>query len=102
MYATNRRIMLETLEELGLVDCCSPADGAFYIYLDLKSKGVTDSPDLCRRILEECGVAVVPGVDFEDPASGLGFQRIRLSFCRKTEEIREGMTKFKEWWKTNM
>ena len=72
------------------------------MYLDLKSKGVTDSRKLCQRILEESGVAVVPGVDFEDPSSGLGLQRIRLSFCRSTHEIEEGMSKFKAWWKANM
>ena len=102
VYASNRKIMLNTLAEMGLAECCSPADGAFYIYVDLSTKGITNSPDLCRRILEETGVAITPGVDFEDKDSDLGFERIRLSFCRSTKEIREGMDRLKVWWKKNM
>ena len=80
-----------------LLSGTAPSDGAFYIYVDLSSSGVDDSSKLCYRILEEAGVAITPGVDFEDPASGLGSCRIRFSFSRDTTEVKEGMRLFKEW-----
>ena len=97
----NREIVLSTLKELGL-DEHAPCDGAFYAYVDLGSFGVKDSPTLCRRILEEAGVAITPGNDFEDPSTGLGYQRIRFSFSKSTDEVREGMKRFSEWWKREM
>ena len=80
-----------------LLSGTAPSDGAFYVYVDLSASGVEDSSHLCYRILEEAGVAITPGVDFEDPSSGLGKCRIRFSFSRDTEEVREGMRLFKEW-----
>jgi len=32
-------------------------------------------------------VAVTPGSDFEDPRSGLGMMRIRISYSRGTDEV---------------
>ena len=80
-----------------LISGAAPADGAFYVYVDLTSSGIEDSSALCYKILEEAGVAITPGIDFEDPSSGLGRKRIRFSFSRDTEEVREGMRLFKDW-----
>jgi aspartate/methionine/tyrosine aminotransferase len=101
-YTTNRNIVLTTLESLDLLKGASPADGAFYVYVDLKHAGVDNAPALCQRILEEAGIAITPGVDFEDAESGLGFQRVRFSYSRSTEEVQEGMNRFKKWWLENM
>ena len=102
MYKVNREIVLEALQELGLLSGAAPADGAFYIYIDLQAAGVTDSMQLCHRLLEEAGVALTPGVDFEDPENGLGLKRIRFCYARSTEDVREGMRRFKIWWAENM
>ena len=88
-YRTNRDIVLATLRELNIDEKASPADGAFYVYVDLSAHGVTDSMALSRRLLEEAGVAVTSGVDFEDSASGLGQRRVRFSYSRSTDEVRE-------------
>lgn len=101
-YAVNRDVVMSTLAELGLDRDVAPADGAFYVYTDLSLAGVTDAPGLCRRILEEAGVALTPGSDFEDPRSGLGLRRVRFSFCRETAEVEEAMRRFKRWWRENM
>jgi aspartate/methionine/tyrosine aminotransferase len=101
-YAKNREIVLKTLESLGLLEGASPADGAFYVYVDLYKSGVTDTPSLCKRILNEALVAITPGVDFEDAESGLGLQRVRFSYSRSTEEVSLGMERFKKWWLENM
>lgn len=57
-----------------------------------------DAPTICHKVLEEAGVALTPGIDFEDPNSSLGFQRIRFSYSRNTDEVRDGMRMFKKWW----
>lgn len=101
-YRTNRDIVLSTLKDLQIDTNASPADGAFYVYLDLAEAGVRDSGAMCGRLLEEAGVALTPGLDFEDPASGLGHQRVRFSYSRSTEEVAEGMRRFKHWWLENM
>jgi len=67
------------------------------VYVDLSTAGVTDSTKLCYRVLEEAGVAITPGVDFEDPVSGLGDRRVRFSFSRDTAEVTEGMQRFRDW-----
>ena len=76
-YTINRATVLNTLSDLGIDKHLAPCDGAFYAYVDLGEYGVTNSPEICRRILEEAGVAITPGNDFEDPSSGLGYQRMR-------------------------
>ena len=53
-----------------------PPQGAFYMYVDLSAHGVTDSLAMCGALLEEAGVAMTPGVDFEDEGCGLGERRI--------------------------
>ena len=46
-------------------------DGAFYLFLDfsplgerLAARGIEDGPSLCARLLEETGVALLPGASF--------------------------------------
>jgi aspartate/methionine/tyrosine aminotransferase len=101
-YAVNRDIVLSTLNELGIDKNASPADGAFYVYVDLYEFGVTDAPALCSRLLEEAGVAITPGTDFECPSTEYGKHRVRFSYSRSTEEVREGMNRFRNWWLENM
>ena len=55
--------------EIGL-NCPEP-QGAFYLFPDfenfsdiLNSRGINNSDELCKRILEDIGVALLPGSDF--------------------------------------
>ena len=55
-----------------------PPEGGFYLFLDfspcaenLKARGITDSIELCERLLAETGVAILPGSDFGREASGM-------------------------------
>lgn len=62
--------------------------GAFYLYF--RVDGVFDdqvrtSSDVCTRILEEAGVAIVPGVAFGDE------RYARMSTASSDEEIEEGV-----------
>nr|WP_309502180.1 aminotransferase class I/II-fold pyridoxal phosphate-dependent enzyme [uncultured Roseovarius sp.] len=86
VYRTNRALMLEGLPKAGF-DRIAPPDGAFYVYADV-SHLTDDSRAFAAEILEQAGVAVTPGLDF-DPARGAG--TLRFSYARATEDITEGL-----------
>jgi aspartate/methionine/tyrosine aminotransferase len=88
VYAANRALLLEGLPRAGF-DRIAPPDGAFYLYLDV-SAHTQDSLAFAAEILEQAGVAVTPGVDF-DPARGR--QTLRLSYARATADIEEGLAR---------
>ena len=75
-YALKRRFLMQHLPECGLgkVAAC---DGAFYFYADVGHL-TNDSEDFCHRVLDEAGVALTPGLDF-DPDRGQRY--VRLSFA---------------------
>lgn len=81
-YRRNRAHLLSALPRVGLTRM-APADGAFYIYVDV-SEFTDNSLKLCRRLLDETGVALTPGVDF-DPARGHHF--VRLSFAGAEDDV---------------
>ncbi len=86
VYAKNRRLMLDGLPRAGFT-AFAPPDGAFYIYADV-SAFTDDSREFAAQILQEAGVAVTPGLDF-DPARG--HQTLRFSYARATADIAEGL-----------
>lgn len=87
-YAENRRLMLEELPKMGF-DRIAPPEGAFYIYADV-SDLTDDSLKFCAEILENAGVAVTPGLDFDPVRGG---KTLRFSYARSTPEIREGLAR---------
>jgi aspartate/methionine/tyrosine aminotransferase len=86
VYAKNRAMLLEELPKIGF-DTLAPADGAFYIYADI-SRFTNNSEHFARRMLQETGVAITPGVDF-DEAEGRHF--IRFSYAGTFENMREAV-----------
>jgi len=91
-YAGNRGLLLEGLPRLG-IDRLAPADGAFYVYADVGHL-TDDSYAWCRRLLEETGVAVAPGIDFD---TRRGNEFVRLSFAGTAAEIEEGLDRLARW-----
>jgi aspartate/methionine/tyrosine aminotransferase len=91
-YAANRRLLLDGLAAAGLTDRAA-ADGAFYVYADV-SELTSDSLELCRRWLDEAGVATTPGVDF-DLVRGHRF--VRFSYSGREEDIAEGCRRLAAW-----
>jgi aspartate/methionine/tyrosine aminotransferase len=81
-YRRNRAHLLGALADAGLTRM-APPDGAFYLYVDIGGFA-SDSVQLCRRLLDETGVALTPGVDF-DPRRGRRF--VRLSFAGSEDEV---------------
>jgi aspartate/methionine/tyrosine aminotransferase len=88
VYAQNRQLMLEGLPKAGFTKI-APPDGAFYIYADV-SDLTTDSRALAAEILEQAGVAVTPGLDFDPVRGG---QTLRFSYARQPADIAEGLAR---------
>jgi aspartate/methionine/tyrosine aminotransferase len=91
-YRANRDLLITTLKKAGLTRF-APADGAFYLYVDVSSL-TRDSEAFCRQMLAEIGVATTPGRDF-DPIHGDDW--LRLSFASSSEDIAEAARRLAEW-----
>lgn len=96
MYRANRNLLLDGLRSMGIANL-APADGAFYVWADTRHLHV-DSQELCRRWLDDIGVAATPGVDF-DPGSGHNF--VRFSYAESTQDITEAIERLTNWISTN-
>ena len=93
-YEENRRILLEGLPAAGL-DKFLPADGAFYLYADVRR--LTDNSfDFCKRMLEQAGVAATPGDDF-DPSRGRHY--VRFCYAGSAADMREAVARIGKWLK---
>ena len=91
-YARNRDLMLAALPALGL-DRIAPPDGAFYIWADVGHL-TDDSLGFAMRLLQDTGVAIAPGIDF-DPV--LGHRFVRFSFAVATPLIEEAIARMIPW-----
>jgi len=92
VYSKNRALMIAGLPKVGFYKF-APPDGAFYVYVDV-SDYTDDSLAFSKQILEEAGVALTPGLDF-DPARGMG--TLRLSYARSTADIEEGLIRLEKF-----
>lgn len=91
-YAHNRSLLLDGLPKLGITRL-APADGAFYVYADV-SGFTADSMEFCRRLLDEVGVAIAPGVDF-DTVDGASY--VRMSFAGSSADVTEALRRLATW-----
>ena len=91
-YARSRSLLLRQLPRIGL-PLFAPPDGAFYIYVDI-SHLTTDSTRFCTDMLEEIGVAVTPGVDFD---RARGATTLRISYAGSPEDVALGVERLSAW-----
>src|SRR5712672_655416 len=63
---------------------CPPPEGAFYAWVDIAGTGMP-AEDLCRILLDEAGVAAIPGAAF-GPA---GKDFVRFSFASSVANLQE-------------
>lgn len=91
-YATNRSLVLDGLRAIG-IDRLAPTDGAFYVYADV-SHLTTDSLSFCSKLLNDTGVAIAPGVDFDTVHGGA---HVRLSFAGPSSDIDEALRRIGAW-----
>ncbi|HZC22767.1 MAG TPA: aminotransferase class I/II-fold pyridoxal phosphate-dependent enzyme, partial [Candidatus Binatia bacterium] len=70
---------------------CLPPDGAFYAWVEISGTGIS-AEELCRILLEEAGVAAIPGAAFG--AAGKDF--IRFSFASSMATLHEAVERIQK------
>jgi aspartate/methionine/tyrosine aminotransferase len=92
-YQKRRDRMRELLNSIPGVHAQKP-QGAFYLFPNIKSTGLTSS-EIALRLIDEAGVAVLSGTDFG--AGGEGY--IRLVYATSMEKIEDGMDRVINWFR---
>lgn len=96
-FKKRRDYLVKALREIDGVKCFTP-QGAFYAFPDISAylgkktkdgKVVETSTQLCLYLLEEHGVALVPGDAFGEPAGA------RLSYAASMDDLQEAMRRLK-------
>ncbi len=83
-YERKRDRMLGILESAGFR--CYVPKGAYYIMCAIDAFDFSDDVAFCRHLVEEIGVAAVPGSSFfSDPADGRNL--VRFCFAKKEETL---------------
>jgi len=97
-FKERRDFLVDALNALEGVNCFTP-QGAFYVFPDIsaflhtKTPGgaaISSSTDLCLYLLDEFGLALVPGDAFGEP-NGL-----RMSYAASMDELEEAMKRFQK------
>ncbi len=95
VYRTRRDASIDMIAQIDGLSIVQP-DGAFYIFINIghyRSKVSEQSLSLkvCDDMLEKQHVALVPGVAFGND------DFIRLSYAAKLDDIREGLSRLKQY-----
>jgi aspartate aminotransferase len=93
-FDRRRQLMVKMLREIPGVECPEP-EGAFYCYPSVKAlmgktlrgRTIESSAQLAELVLDEVGVAVVPGEAFGTP----GY--FRLSYALGDEDLEKGVSR---------
>lgn len=91
-YSRNRALLLKALPEAGLT-ALAPADGAFYLYADV-SAFTDDARAFASAMLNEIGVAVTPGLDFDERR---GNRYLRFSYAGTEADMAEAAHRLNGW-----
>ena len=86
-FNVRRRLLSDGLRAIPGLELLPP-EGAFYAFPDVSSTGL-DSMTICNRLLDEQGLAVVPGVAFGDDRC------IRLSCAAGEATINDGLARLR-------
>ena len=87
-----RQLLLTGLSEMGLTPAV-PAQGAFYIYVDVSS--ITDNAmDWCLALLEAEGVALTPGADFGVEEA---HKYVRFAYTCDLDRLKEALARIKRF-----
>ena len=89
-FARRREQFARELNSVRGFHCPLP-QGAFYAWVDITGTGMT-AEDICRILLEDAGVAAIPGAAF-GPA---GKDFIRFSFASSMENLHEAVERIQE------
>ena len=89
-YEKRRDLIVNTINSISGLSCITPG-GAFYVFVNIKKTGMT-SEAFCEYMLEDSGVAMLPGTSFGQ--FGEGF--IRICYAVGQDEINNAFEKIKK------
>ena len=89
-YQRRRDYAVDAINAIDGLSCNKP-DGAFYIFVNVRSLGMS-SAEVANYLLEEAHIATVPGSAFGPQGEGF----IRISYACSYERIVEGMERLKK------
>lgn len=95
-FTATRGVVLAALPRLGWADA-APADGAFYLWARLAPSMLAEfgsAVGYCAALLEEAGVALTPGDDFD---AVHGPESVRLSFAAGPDAVHEALERIAAW-----
>jgi aminotransferase len=85
-YRVRRDRLMPALTSAGF-RCFRPR-GAYYVMTDISGFGYSDDVSFAKYLVQEIGVACVPGSSFyRDPRDGA--RQVRFAFCKKPETLDE-------------
>jgi len=90
-YQYKRDLIYDEINKINGFTMIKPA-GTFYAFPNIKKTGMS-SEEMATKLLEEAGVALLPGTAFGDAGEGY----LRISFAGPREDIVEGMKRIREF-----
>jgi aminotransferase len=91
-YQARRDRFCKALWEVGFE--FEAPEGAYYIMAGIEPFGATDDVEFARKLVQEIGVATVPGSSFfQEKELGRGYTR--FCFCKKDETLDEAAARLK-------
>jgi aminotransferase len=85
-YCVRRDHLMPALTAAGFT--CFRPRGAYYIMTDISAFGFSDDLAFAKHLVQDIGVACVPGSSFyRDPRDGA--QQVRFAFCKTPETLDE-------------
>jgi aminotransferase len=85
-YRVRRDHLMPALTSAGF-KCFRPR-GAYYVMTDISAFGFSDDVSFAKYLVQDVGVACVPGSSFyRDPRDGA--KQVRFAFCKKPETLDE-------------
>ena len=97
-FLERRDLIVGLLNNVPGVTCRTPG-GAFYVWPNVteacRMTGAADSEDFRKRLLNECGVAVLADIHFGSRVPDEG-QHIRFSYAASKDAIEKGVARMAE------
>ena len=85
-YHKRRDLILRILDDAGFRSY--RPHGAYYVISDISEFGFADDVSFVRHLIQDIGVAAVPGSSFYNNSAD-GARQIRFCFCKKYETLNE-------------
>jgi aspartate aminotransferase len=90
-FKRRRDAIVKGLNGLPGITCLEPK-GAFYVFPNVSALGGTEK-EIAEALLDEAGVATLPGTSFGEYGKGY----LRLSYATSLENIDKALARIREW-----